>query len=67
MGEVVCPHRQDLEGAILVSNVSESKSCGNSNITILFMISIARPRLEAWNPVREKWEVSCATVMGVER
>lgn len=31
MGEVVYQHRQDLEGAILVTNVSESKSCGNSN------------------------------------
>ena len=54
--------------AIQVSIVSAIKNlCESNGITILFMISIARERLEAWNPVREKWEVSCATVMGVER
>jgi hypothetical protein len=31
--------------------------------TMLFMISIARPRFEAWNPVEEKCFVSCATEM----
>jgi hypothetical protein len=30
---------------------------------MLFMISIARPRFEAWNPVEEKCFVSCATEM----
>ena len=67
MGEVLCLRRQGREGAIPVSIVSAINVCCRRDTTILFMISMARERLEAWNPVREKWEVSCATVMGVER
>ena len=67
MGAVLCRHHQDREAEIQVSIVSAINVRGTSGTTILFMISIARERLEAWNPVREKWEVSCATVMGVER